>query len=99
VYERVQQYKPFGGPIQLQCNAIGTIEAMDMDLANRIYDNCTITGDRINGLMDGLNGDWFFRFDTRQPCYRNGLPLTLVINRYTCAAPLPTTRLPALARL
>lgn len=82
VFEKVKEYKPFGGPIQLQCNAIGTIEAIDMDLANQIYDNCSVTGDRINGLMDGLTGEWFFRFDTRQPCYRNGLPLTLVINRF-----------------
>ena len=27
-------------------------------------------------------GDWFYRFDTRQPCYNNGLPLTLVVPRY-----------------
>jgi len=82
VFEKVKEYKPFGGPIQLQCNAIGTLEAIDMELANRVYDNCAITGDRINGLMDGITGEWFFRFDTRQPCYENGLPLTLVINRY-----------------
>lgn len=81
VFERVKEYKPFGGPIQLQCNAMGTIEAIDLGLANRIYDNCTVTGDRINGLLDGIKGSWFFRFDTRQPCYKNGLPLTLVINR------------------
>ena len=42
----------------------------------------TITGDRINGLLDGVLGEWFYRFDTRQPCYQNGLPLTLVIARY-----------------
>eukprot|EP00959_Pyramimonas_sp_CCMP1952_P077891 1628068-Pyramimonas_sp.AAC.1 len=81
IFERVKEYKPFGGPIQLQCNAMGTIEAIDGGLANLIYENCTITGDRINGLLDGLRGSWFFRFDTRQPCYKNGLPLTLVINR------------------
>jgi len=81
VFEKVKEYKPFGGPIQLQCNAMGTLEAIDYELANLIYDNCTVTGDRINGLLDGRKGSWFFRFDTRQPCYKNGLPLTLVINR------------------
>jgi len=81
VIEKVRKYKPFGGPIQLQCNAMGTMEAIDIDLANQIYQNCSVTGDRINGLMDGRKGFWFFRFDTRQPCYRSGLPLTLVIYR------------------
>ena len=32
--------------------------------------------------MDGVLGDWFYRFDTRKPCHENGLPLTLVIARY-----------------
>mmetsp|Transcript_37645 Transcript_37645/g.45406 ORF Transcript_37645/g.45406 Transcript_37645/m.45406 type:complete len:576 (+) Transcript_37645:192-1919(+) len=83
VFERVTKYKPFGGPIQLQCNAIGALEAIDPELAAKVIAASTTTGDRINGLMDGITGDWFFRFDTRQPCFRNGLPLTLVINRFT----------------
>lgn len=50
--------------------------------AEMILDKSTITGDRVNGLLDGVLGDWFYRFDTRKPCHENGLPLTLVIARY-----------------
>ena len=88
VFEKVKEYKLFGGPIQLQCNAQGALEAPSrrrraLGDGRREREKWTIiTGDRINGLLDGVAGDWFYRFDTRKPCYENGLPLTLVIARY-----------------
>ena len=82
VFEKVKEYKLFGGPIQLQCNAQGALDSIAPDVAEKVLAKSTITGDRINGLLDGVAGDWFYRFDTRQPCYNNGLPLTLVIARY-----------------
>eukprot|EP00227_Mantoniella_beaufortii_P010264 CAMPEP_0197590790 /NCGR_PEP_ID=MMETSP1326-20131121/12209_1 /TAXON_ID=1155430 /ORGANISM="Genus nov. species nov., Strain RCC2288" /LENGTH=552 /DNA_ID=CAMNT_0043156061 /DNA_START=168 /DNA_END=1826 /DNA_ORIENTATION=+ len=82
VFEKVKEYKLFGGPIQLQCNAQGALDSIAPDIAELVLDLGTVTGDRINGLLDGVAGDWFYRFDTRQPCYSNGLPLTLVIPRY-----------------
>ena len=82
VFEKVKEYKLFGGPIQLQCNAQGALDSIAPDVLEQIWEKSTITGDRINGLLDGVAGDWFYRFDTRQPCYNNGLPLTLVIARY-----------------
>ena len=82
VFEKVKEYKLFGGPIQLQCNAQGALDSIAPDVLEQIWAKSTITGDRINGLLDGSLGDWFYRFDTRQPCYNNGLPLTLVIARY-----------------
>mmetsp|Transcript_1366 Transcript_1366/g.3851 ORF Transcript_1366/g.3851 Transcript_1366/m.3851 type:complete len:573 (+) Transcript_1366:90-1808(+) len=82
VYEKVKEYKPFGGPIQLQCNALESLEAIDMSLAQEVMDLGTITGDRINGLLDGKTGEWYLRFDTRKPAMKKGLPLTLVLNRY-----------------
>ncbi len=82
LYEKVREYKPFGGPIQLQCNALESLEAIDMSLAREIMDLGTITGDRINGLLDGKTGEWYLRFDTRKPAMKKGLPLTLVLNRY-----------------
>ena len=82
LYEKVKEYKPFGGPIQLQCNALESLEAIDMSLAKEIQDLGTITGDRINGLLDGKTGEWYLRFDTRKPAMKKGLPLTLVLNRY-----------------
>ena len=80
--EKVKEYKPFGGPIQLQCNALEALEAIDMGVARQVMDLGTITGDRINGLLDGKTGEWFIKFDTRKPALRKGLPLTLVLNRY-----------------
>mmetsp|Transcript_9785 Transcript_9785/g.36333 ORF Transcript_9785/g.36333 Transcript_9785/m.36333 type:complete len:514 (-) Transcript_9785:309-1850(-) len=82
VFEKVKEYKLFGGPIQLQCNAQGALDSIAPDVLEQIWEKSTITGDRVNGLLDGVAGDWFYRFDTRQPCYNNGLPLTLVIARY-----------------
>uniref|UniRef100_A0A7S2TAZ3 FAD-binding domain-containing protein n=1 Tax=Chloropicon roscoffensis TaxID=1461544 RepID=A0A7S2TAZ3_9CHLO len=82
LYEKVKEYKPFGGPIQLQCNALEALEAIDMGVARQVMDLGTITGDRINGLLDGKTGEWFIKFDTRKPALRKGLPLTLVLNRY-----------------
>lgn len=58
------------------------IAALTKKTAEKILDKSTITGDRVNGLLDGVAGDWFYRFDTRKPCHENGLPLTLVIARY-----------------
>ncbi len=41
---------------------------------------CT-TGDRVNGLCDGLTGDWYCKFDTFHPAVDRGLPVTRVISR------------------
>lgn len=82
VLEKVKQYKPFGGPIQLAGNAMSTMEAIAPDVGKRIIDQSVVTGDRVNGLIDGRTGEWYCRFDTRKPARRRGLPLTLVISRY-----------------
>lgn len=57
-FVQVKEYRPFGGPIQLQCNALATLEAIDMNVAAEIQELGTITGDRINGLIDGKTGEW-----------------------------------------
>ena len=51
-------------------------------MAEKVMECGTVTGDRVNGLLDGVSGEWFYRFDTRQPCYKNGLPLTVVLSRH-----------------
>lgn len=82
VYEKAREYRPFGGPIQLAGNALSAIEAIDGELAQKIMDDGVITGDRVNGLLDGKTGAWYCRFDTRKPAFKNGIPLTQVIGRY-----------------
>jgi zeaxanthin epoxidase len=44
--------------LQIQSNALGALEALDLEVAQRVYDVGCITGDRINGLCDGVTGDW-----------------------------------------
>lgn len=45
-------------PPQIQSNALGALEALDERVAQRVYEEGCITGDRINGLCDGVTGDW-----------------------------------------
>jgi zeaxanthin epoxidase len=40
-----------------------------------------ITGDRVNGLCDGVTGDWYCKFDTFHPAVDRGLPVTRVVSR------------------
>lgn len=49
----------YRGPIQLQSNALAALEAIDMDVADQVITAGCITGDRINGLVDGVSGSWF----------------------------------------
>lgn len=48
----------YRGPIQIQSNALATLEAIDMDVAEDIMNAGCITGQRINGLVDGVSGNW-----------------------------------------
>ena len=43
---------------QIQSNALAALEAIDKQLAEEVYDNGCVTGDRVNGLCDGVTGDW-----------------------------------------
>ena len=45
-------------PNQIQSNALGALEAIDPVVADEIMREGCITGDRINGLCDGVTGDW-----------------------------------------
>lgn len=48
----------YRGPIQIQSNALATLEAIDLEVAEEIMKIGCITGDRINGLVDGVSGSW-----------------------------------------
>lgn len=48
----------YRGPIQIQSNALAALEAIDMDVAEEVMNTGCITGDRINGLVDGISGTW-----------------------------------------
>jgi len=42
-----------------------------------------ITGDRVNGLCDGVSGEWYVKFDTYHVAVDSGLPVTRVVSRVT----------------
>lgn len=43
---------------QIQSNALAALEVIDKEVAEQVFANGVVTGDRINGLCDGLTGDW-----------------------------------------
>lgn len=48
----------YRGPIQVQSNALAALEAIDLEVADEVMKVGCITGDRINGLVDGISGNW-----------------------------------------
>ena len=48
----------YRGPIQIQSNALAALEAIDFEAAEEVLRVGCITGDRINGLVDGISGSW-----------------------------------------
>ncbi|TYI56536.1 hypothetical protein E1A91_D11G217300v1 [Gossypium mustelinum] len=73
----------YRGPIQIQSNALAALEAIDMEVAEEVMEAGCVTGDRINGLVDGVSGTWYVKFDTFTPAAERGLPVTRVISRMT----------------
>ncbi|KAK9678542.1 hypothetical protein RND81_11G218200 [Saponaria officinalis] len=73
----------YRGPIQIQSNALAALEAIDMEVAEQVMEAGCVTGDRINGLVDGVSGNWYIKFDTFTPAVERGLPVTRVISRMT----------------
>ncbi|XP_047338274.1 zeaxanthin epoxidase, chloroplastic-like [Impatiens glandulifera] len=69
------------GPIQLLSSALAVLESIDVTVAKQVMDAGCVTGDRINGLADGVTGDWFVKLDLLNPAIRRGLPVTRVICR------------------
>ena len=43
----------------MQSNALAALEAIDKGMADKILAEGCITGDRINGLVDGATGKWY----------------------------------------
>jgi zeaxanthin epoxidase len=94
IFEQASQYAPYGGPIQIQSNALRALERINQDVADEIRAAGTITADRVSGLKIGYEkgvflglgkqykkGDWLVRFDTLQPALQAGLSPTVVVDR------------------
>ena len=59
VLERADKFKRFGGPIQLASNALKAISEMDTEIYKKIMDKFTFTGDKENGIKDGIRTEWY----------------------------------------
>jgi zeaxanthin epoxidase len=81
VLERTSQFKRFGGPIQLASNALQVYRELDADLAAKIEAAATYTGDKTNGIKDGIRGDWYAKFDLGTPAKVRGMQYTCVVER------------------
>ena len=44
--------------LQVQSNALAALEALDARVAEEVLAEGCITGDRVNGLVDGVSGKW-----------------------------------------
>lgn len=94
LFEQANQYAPYGGPIQIQSNALRALEQIHPRICEEIRSAGTITADRVSGLKIGYDkgvflglgqfyhrGDWLVQFDTYQPAYQAGLYPTVVVDR------------------
>lgn len=92
IFEQASSYAPYGGPIQIQSNALRAIQRINPDVFEELVKAGTCTADRVSGLKIGYRkgnklaglydrGDWLVRFDTVGPALEAGLPATVVVDR------------------
>lgn len=94
IFEQASQYAPYGGPIQIQSNALRALQRINNTIFEEIVKAGTVTADRVSGLKIGYQkgvfmglgqqynkGDWLVRFDTLQPALQAGLAPTVVVDR------------------
>jgi len=81
VIERTAEFKRFGGPIQLASNAMQNLRNMDGPMYDKIEGLATWTGNRTNGIKDGVRDEWYAKFDLMTPAKVRDMPYTCVIER------------------
>jgi len=81
VLERTEEFRRFGGPIQLASNALKVVEEMDAECYKKVMEKFTFTGDKTNGIKDGIRDEWYSKFDLASPAESRDLPYTGVIER------------------
>eukprot|EP01083_Nonionella_stella_P187686 690196_1 len=81
VLERTDEFKRFGGPIQLASNALQVVKEMDEKVYDDIMGKFTFTGDKMNGIKDGIRDEWYAKFDLAGPAESRDMPYTGVIER------------------
>jgi len=81
VLERTSEFKRFGGPIQLASNAMRSFREIDPGMYHTIESLATWTGNRTNGIKDGIRDEWYAKFDLKTPAEARQMPFTCVIDR------------------
>jgi len=92
IFEQATTYAPYGGPIQIQSNALRAIQRINPTCYEELVKAGTVTADRVSGLKIGYRkgnllaglydaGDWLVRFDTIGPALEADLPATVVVDR------------------
>jgi 2-polyprenyl-6-methoxyphenol hydroxylase-like FAD-dependent oxidoreductase len=81
VLERTDEFKRFGGPIQLASNALQILKEMDQGVYNEVMEKFTFTGNKMNGIKDGIRNEWYAKFDLGSPAEKRSMPYTGVIER------------------
>jgi zeaxanthin epoxidase len=81
VLEKTDQFKRFGGPIQLASNALQVLSDMDKTVYDQIMTKFTFTGNKENGIKDGIRTEWYAKFDLASPAEARNMPYTGVIDR------------------
>merc|ERR1719157_203709 len=81
VFERTSEFKRFGGPIQLASNALQLLKEMDEPVYDSIMEKFTFTGNKENGIKDGIRNEWYSKFDLASPAEERNMPYTGVIER------------------
>jgi zeaxanthin epoxidase len=81
VLEKTEDFRRFGGPIQLASNALAALKELDDNVYGKIMEKFTLTGDKENGIKDGIRDEWYAKFDLKSPAEARGMELTGVIER------------------
>ena len=81
ILERTKEFKKFGGPIQLASNAMQGFRSIDSELYDEIESFATWTGNRTNGIKDGIRDEWYAKFDLKSPAAARDMPYTCVVDR------------------
>mmetsp|Transcript_32109 Transcript_32109/g.76488 ORF Transcript_32109/g.76488 Transcript_32109/m.76488 type:complete len:616 (-) Transcript_32109:185-2032(-) len=92
IFEQASSYAPYGGPIQIQSNALRALQRISPTIYEELVAAGTVTADRVSGLKIGYRkgnklaglydrGDWLGRFDTLGPALEAGLSPTVVVDR------------------
>ena len=58
-----------------------SLKNMDAELYSEIEARATWTGNRTNGIKDGIRDEWYAKFDLKSPALSRGMPYTCVVER------------------